>query len=142
MFAPPAAGVLNRSVPLLKVKEKIARSVLSDYNGTQMLHKLGRSVTELSVRQLSMIPWDAFKELQKNFTVQWTQGQMHALVKKKLGGLKVTVPEPPQSCAFLLTTGRVCLSAGTSPARSCWSSSGLSEVCPAVCSNMSKPTSS
>lgn len=118
MFGRPATGVLNHAVPLLKVKKNITKSLLSDYDGTQPLHQLGCSVGALSVRQLSMIPWDAFKELQKNFTMQWTPGQMHALVKNKLGGLKVTVPVPPHSCAFLLTTGGVSLSAGTSPARS------------------------
>lgn len=133
---------LNHSVPLLKVMENITRSVMSCYNGTQPLHKLGRSVTALSVGQVSMIPWGAFKELQNNFTVQWTAGQMHALVKKKLGEVKVTVPEPPESCRFLLTTRFVSLSARTSPTRSWWSSSRLSEVCPAVCSNMSKPARS
>lgn len=100
--------------------ENITRSVMSCYNGTQPLHKLGRSVTALSVGQVSMIPWDAFKELQNNFTVQWTACQMHALVKKKLGEVKVTVPEPPESCPhrFLLTARFVSLSARTSPTRS------------------------
>lgn len=64
--------------------------MVSRYNGTQPLHQLGSSVSALSLRQISMMPWDAFIELQKNFTVQWTRGQMHALVKKKLGELKVT----------------------------------------------------
>lgn len=144
VLAPPTAYVLNHSVPLLKVKQDIARSVMSDYNGTQPLQKLGHSVTALSVSQVSMIPWDAFKELQNNFSMQWTQGQMHALVKKKLGEMKVTVPEPPESCpnGFLLTARCVSLSARTSPTRSWWSSSRLSEVCPTVCSNISKPTRS
>ncbi|XP_029694694.1 otoancorin [Takifugu rubripes] len=71
-----------------KVKKKIVRSMISDYNGTQPLRGLGSSVTALSVRQVSMIPWATFKELQNDSTVQWTQGQVHALVNKKLGRMK------------------------------------------------------
>lgn len=92
MFAPAAPGVLKLSVPLLKMKENMGRSVTSDYNRTQPLHKLVPSATALSITQVSTIPWDTFKELQNNFSVQWTQAQMHALVTKKLGELKVTVP--------------------------------------------------
>lgn len=90
--------------------------MVSRYNWTQPLHQLGSSVSALSLAQISMIPWDAFKELQKNFTVRWTRGQMHALVKKKLGELKVTCPPPDDG--FLLATRCASLSAGTSPARS------------------------
>lgn len=94
IFAPPciesAAGVLNHSVPLPKVKRKLVRSVISDYNGTQPLRGLGKSVTALSVKQVSMIPWATFVELQNDSTVQWTQGQVHALVNKKLGRMKVS----------------------------------------------------
>lgn len=91
--------------------------MVSRFNWTQPLHQLGSSVSALSLAQISTIPWDAFKELQKNFSVQWTRGQMHALVKKKLGELKVTCPPPPMN-SFLLTTRCASLSAGTSPARS------------------------
>lgn len=86
---------LNTSVPLLKVKDSIARSVMSHYNGTQPLPRLGSSVTALSVKQVSMMPWDAFKELQNNFTVKWTKGQMHALVKRRLGKMKVNAQKLP-----------------------------------------------
>lgn len=65
--------------------------MISDYNGTQPLGGLGSSVTALSVRQVSMIPWATFKELQNDSTVQWTQGQVHALVNKKLGRMKVSL---------------------------------------------------
>lgn len=93
----PLQTCLNHRVPLLKVKENIARSLISDYNGTQSLQKLGCSVAALSVGEISAIPWEAFKELQKNITVRWTRCQMRALVEKKLGGMKVTAPEPPES---------------------------------------------
>lgn len=74
---------------LLKVQERLVKSVMSNYNATPAPHDLGCSVTLLSPKQISMISWTDLKEIQKNFTVQWTQSQMHALVKKKLGNLQV-----------------------------------------------------
>lgn len=77
--------------------------MISDYNGTQPLRGLGSSVAALSVRQVSMIPWATFKELQNDSTVQWTQGQVHALVNKKLGRMKVSARTllAPRSHRFL-----------------------------------------
>lgn len=74
---------------LLKLQERLVKSVMSNYNATPALHDLGCSVTLLSPKQVSMISWTDLEEIQKNLTVQWTQGQMHALVKKKLGNIQV-----------------------------------------------------
>lgn len=84
------------------MKEDVARSVIAANNGTRPWRALGPGASALSVAQVSRIPWEALRELEKNFSVQWTRGQTHALIKKKLGRAKVEVRElrgsrpPPQ----------------------------------------------
>lgn len=63
---------------------------MSNHNVTQVVRDLGSSVSLLSPDNVTMISWDDLKEIQENTTVQWTPGQMYALVKKKLGKKKVT----------------------------------------------------
>lgn len=74
----------------LKLQERLVESVISNYNATPAPHDLGCIVTQLSPKQVSMISWTNLKEIQENFTVQWTQSQMHTLVKKKLGNIQVS----------------------------------------------------
>lgn len=63
---------------------------MSNHNVTQVVHDLGSSVSLLSPDNLTMISWDDLKEIQENTTVKWTPGQMYAMVKKKLGKMKVS----------------------------------------------------
>lgn len=90
---------LTALVTFVKLKERLVRSVMSNQDvSTQSLRDLGSSVNLLSPKQISMIAWKDLKEIQENFTVQWTQGQMDTLVKKKLRDLKVSVKD---SCSLV-----------------------------------------
>lgn len=111
-FEPSRQGMnlsngLTALLIFLKLKERLVRSVMSNQNvSTQSLRNLGSSVNLLSPKQISMIAWEDLEEIQENFTVQWTKGQMHALVKKKLSNLKVSMMDScslvPHTFFFLL----------------------------------------
>lgn len=150
-FEPARVGTnlsngLTALVTFLKLKERLVRSVMSNQDvSTQSLRDLGSSVNLLSPKQISMIAWKDLKEIQENFTVQWTQGQMHALVKKKLSELKVSMKDScslvtcSSSYSFLIV---LFLRVNCCQVRTWELLSHLQEVCQAVCSSMSKPRGS
>uniref|UniRef100_A0A3B4Y8Y5 Otoancorin n=1 Tax=Seriola lalandi dorsalis TaxID=1841481 RepID=A0A3B4Y8Y5_SERLL len=73
-----------------QLKKRLVKSVISKSNTAQALRELGSSVTMLSPKQLSMLSDTDLKEVLKNLgpNVQWTRGQMRALLKKQLGDKK------------------------------------------------------
>ncbi|XP_022621926.1 otoancorin [Seriola dumerili] len=73
-----------------QLKKRLVKSVISKSNAAQALRELGSSVTMLSPKQLSMLSDTDLKEVLKNLgpNVQWTRGQMRALLKKQLGDKK------------------------------------------------------
>lgn len=68
---------------------------MSKHNLTQIAGDLGSSISYLSPENVSAIPWTHLKEIQQNVSVWWTPAQMHALMKKRLQGMKVRT-KPPQ----------------------------------------------
>ncbi|XP_039973328.1 otoancorin [Xiphias gladius] len=78
-----------------KMKKRLVKTVMSNSSATQALCELGSSFTLLSAKQLSAIPGSDLKEVLKNLgpNVQWTQSQLHTLVKKQLGDKRVSLQE-------------------------------------------------
>ncbi|XP_035528068.1 otoancorin [Morone saxatilis] len=72
------------------LKKRLVKSVISKSSTTKALLELGSSVNLLSPKQLSEVSGNDLKEILKNLgpTVQWTRGQLRALVKKQLGDIK------------------------------------------------------
>ncbi|XP_071326560.1 otoancorin [Trachinotus anak] len=70
-----------------QLKKRLVQSLISNSSSVQALRELGSSVTLLSPKQLSTLSGTDLKEVLKNLgpTVQWTQGQQRALLKKQLG---------------------------------------------------------
>ncbi|XP_051261887.1 otoancorin isoform X2 [Dicentrarchus labrax] len=73
-----------------QLKNRLVKSVISKSNTAKALLELGSSVTLLSPKQLSEVSGNDLKEILKNLgpAVQWTRGQLRALVKKQLGNIK------------------------------------------------------
>ncbi|XP_056236500.1 otoancorin [Seriola aureovittata] len=92
-----------------QLKKRLVKSVISKSNAAQALRELGSSVTMLSPKQLSMLSDTDLKEVLKNLgpNVQWTRGQMRALLKKQLGDKKVSLQ------GWQLVSHMISLSLGT-----------------------------
>lgn len=75
----------------LKVKKQLVKSMISNSKDIQTLQDLGSSVTLLPLEQLSSLSRNDLKKVLKNLgtNVQWTRGQMRALLEKQLGDEKV-----------------------------------------------------
>lgn len=69
---------------------------MSKHNLTQIVRDLGSAVSFLSPENVSEISWSDLKKIQQNASVQWTPAQMYALVKKKLGGERVSCTHWPE----------------------------------------------
>ncbi|XP_040901377.1 uncharacterized protein otoa [Toxotes jaculatrix] len=72
---------------ITQLKKRLINSVMSNSSTAQALLELGSSVTLLSPNQLSTLSSTDLKEVLKNLgpNIQWTQSQLHTLVKKQLG---------------------------------------------------------
>lgn len=75
---------------VLKLKRRLVRSMVSKQNLTQIARDLGSSIYLLPLENVSAISWSDLKEIQQNAGVPWTPAQMHALVKKRLGDVRVS----------------------------------------------------
>lgn len=75
---------------VLKLKQRLVRSMVSKRNLTQIARDFGSSISYLSPENVSAISWSDLMEIQQNTSVQWTPAQMFYLVKKRLQGMMVS----------------------------------------------------